>query len=151
VEIACERYHRERGFPAIPTWQQPPQDDRYPLRLISPKSPHRTHSQGSNISAVCEKAAHVLTMHPQDAAARGVVDGDMVRLFNAQGESRVRACLSEDIIPGVVCLPEGVWVELDAAGADVAGSANMFTTTKGTAPGMACIMHAVEVEVGKCA
>ena len=90
-------------------------------------------------------------MHPRDAAARGIADGDMVRLFNVQGESRISAYLSEDIVPGVVSLPEGIWVELDAAGVDVAGSANMFTATEGTAPGIACIMHAVGVEVEKCA
>jgi anaerobic selenocysteine-containing dehydrogenase len=151
VEIASERHQREWGFPAIPTWQPPPEDSRHPLRLISPKSPHRTHSQGSNIPAIRKKAAHTLTMHPRDAAARGIVDGDMVCLFNAQGGSYVRADLSEDIIPGVVCLPEGIWVELDAAGVDGAGAANMLTTTEGTAPGTACIMHAVGVEVGKCA
>ena len=119
------------------------------MRLISPKSPYRTHSQGSNIPAIRQQAAHALTMHPQDAAARGIVDGETVRLFNAQGVSHVPACLSEDIAPGVVCLPEGIWVELDTAGVDVAGSANMFTTTEGTAPGTACIMHAVGVEVDK--
>jgi len=151
VEIVSESYQREHGFPAFPTWQPPPEDDHYPLRLITPKSPYRTHSQGSNIPAISEKAAHRLTMHPQDAAARGIVDGDTVRLFNAQGASRITAHLSEDIVPGVVSLPEGVWVKLDAAGVDLAGSANMFTSSVGTAPGTACIMHGVGVEVDKFA
>jgi len=64
VEIASERYQRETGFPAIPTWQSPPEDSRYPLRLISPKSPHFTHSQGSNIAELRRRAAHALSMHP---------------------------------------------------------------------------------------
>ena len=75
VEIASERYERETGFPAIPTWQAPPQDLRYPLRLITPKSPHRTHSQGSNLSAIRQRASHALEMHPTDAAARGMPTG----------------------------------------------------------------------------
>ena len=50
-------------------------------------------------------------------------------------------------MPGVVCLPEGIWVDLDQDGVDQAGSANLFTSTAGTAPGTACIMHAVGVEV----
>jgi hypothetical protein len=37
VEIVCERYQRETGFPAIPTWQAPPHDPRYPLRLHYPE------------------------------------------------------------------------------------------------------------------
>ena len=50
-------------------------------------------------------------------------------------------------MPGVVSLPEGMWVELDGDGVDVAGAANMFTATDGTRPGTACIMHGVGVEV----
>jgi hypothetical protein len=42
---------------------------------------------------------------------------------------------------------EGIWVELDEQGLDRAGSANLFTSTQGTRPGMACIMHGVGVEV----
>ena len=37
--------------------QPTPEDSRYPLRLISPKSPHFTHSQGSNIPALRRRAA----------------------------------------------------------------------------------------------
>jgi anaerobic selenocysteine-containing dehydrogenase len=147
VEIASERYRQETGFPAIPTWQTPPEDARYPLRLITPKSPHRTHSQGSNIPEIRKKAGHALEMHPQDAAPRGIAHGDTVCLFNAQGVARVVVHLTNDITPGVVCLLEGVWVELDGQGIDRAGSANMFTATEGTRPGKACIMHAVGVEV----
>ena len=147
VEIASELYRKETGFPAIPTWQSPPEDERYPLRLITPKSPHRTHSQGSNIAEIRRKADHALEMHPQDAVQRGIAHGDTVALFNAQGVTRVIVHLTEDITPGVVCLPEGVWVEIDPQGIDQAGSANMLTSTDGTRPGVACIMHAVGVEV----
>jgi anaerobic selenocysteine-containing dehydrogenase len=146
VEIGCERYQQETGFPAYPTWQAPPQDARFPLRLITPKSPHRTHSQGSNILEIRKKADHALQMHPQDAAQRGIRDGDTVYLFNALGSARVLVQLTEDLTTGVVCLPEGVWVELDAGGIDQAGSANMFTSTEGTLPGVACIMHGMGVE-----
>jgi anaerobic dimethyl sulfoxide reductase subunit A len=147
VEIASGVYARETGFPAIPTWQAPPEDERYPLRLITPKSPHRTHSQGSNIPALRERDRHALSMHPQDAALRAIADGDAVCLSNAQGTVRVPVRLCDDLMPGVVSLPEGIWVELDAQGIDVGGAANMLTATEGTAPGVACIMHAVPVQV----
>jgi anaerobic dimethyl sulfoxide reductase subunit A len=147
VEIASQRYHLETGFPSIPTWQVRATDPQYPLSLITPKSLYRTHSQGSNIKLSREKAQHALEMNPQDGAARGIIEGDQVRLFNAQGEARIGVRLTEDMTPGVVCLPEGVWVELDADGVDTAGSANMFTCTHGTLPGIACIMHGLQVEV----
>lgn len=149
VEIASETYQRETGFAAIPTWQQPPRDRLYPLQLITPKSPLRTHSQGSNIPALRRQAPHALTMHPADAAPRAIADGDMVRLFNAQGETRVPVHLSGHLMPGVVSLPEGIWVELDADGIDIGGAANTLTATDGTRPGTACIMHGIGVEVSR--
>ena len=147
VEIASQRYHQETGFSAIPVWQTSAEDDRFPLRLITPKSALRTHSQGSSIAEIRAKADHALEMHPLDAAQRGIAHGDMVSLLNAQGAARVVVHLTEDLTPGVVSLMEGVWVELDEQGVDTAGSANMFTSTHGTRPGMACIMHGMSVEV----
>ena len=147
VEIASERYQHETGFPAIPTWQEPPADSRYPLRLITPKSRFYTHSQGSNIPEIREKAAHALVMNPEDAASRKITDGSLVYVFNEQGEAKITARLSDDLIRGVVCLPEGIWFELDEKGVDTAGAANILTSTQGTTPGLAVIMHAVGVEV----
>jgi anaerobic dimethyl sulfoxide reductase subunit A len=147
VEIACPRYAEETGFPDIPTWQAPPRDPRYPLLLVTPKSPHRTHSQGSGVAEIQRGSAHALELNPQDARARGIDSGERVRLFNAQGVVHVAARLSDDLSPGVVCMPEGVWFEPDREGHDLGGSANMVTSTQGTAPGVSCIMHGVGVEV----
>jgi anaerobic dimethyl sulfoxide reductase subunit A len=148
VEIASEKYRQVTGYPPFPTWQAPPEDSRFPLQLITPKSPYRTHSQGSNIAEIRKMANHALQMHPQDAAERGICDGDTVFLFNAQGTARVVVHLSMGLAPGVVCLPKGIWVDLDEGKIDQAGSANMFTSTEGTRPGIACIMHGMGVEVG---
>jgi anaerobic dimethyl sulfoxide reductase subunit A len=149
VEIASPRYADETGFPAYPTWQPPPADPRYPLLLITPKSPYRTHSQGSNLDEARAKAHHALEMNPQDAAQRGIRDGELVFLYNEQGAVRIPVRLTDGLVAGVVCLPEGVWFELDSSGLDLAGSANMLTATLGTLPGVNCIMHAVGVEVSK--
>ena len=146
IEIASERYHRETGFPAIPTWQPPPAPEGYPLLLVTPKSHRYTHSQTSFVPRR-GAAAHALTMHPADAASRGIGPGDRVRVFNDRGEGLVAVRLSEEVMPGVVSLPEGIWVRLDGEGRDQEGSANMFTATGGTAPAVANIMHGINVEV----
>ena len=145
VEIASPRYQAETGLPAFPTWQQPASDACYPLSLITPKTRFYTHSQ-SNFGDRGERPAHALTIHPLDAAARGIVEGAQVRILNAQGEGRVPAHLSPEIMPGVVSLPEGIWARIDAEGIDQAGSANMFTSTQGTHH-RNVIMHGVGVEV----
>jgi anaerobic dimethyl sulfoxide reductase subunit A len=147
VEIASQRYHFDTGFPAIPTWQPAPTDIRFPLRLISPKSSHFIHSQGGNIPEVRAREAPALAMNLEDGAVRGITDGDTVILENSRGTVHIPVRLTGDLIPGVVCLPEGIWVELNPEGIDTAGSANMITDTVGTDPTRAPIMHGVEVEV----
>jgi anaerobic dimethyl sulfoxide reductase subunit A len=146
IEIASDRYRQETGFPAIPTWQPPPEESGYPLRMITPKSRHYTHSQ-SNLTPLRGREAHALTMHPRDAASRGIEDGATVRVYNDQGEGLLIVRLSEEIMPGVVSLLEGIWVRLDGIGRDRGGSANMFTSTFGTMPAVANIMHGMSVEV----
>ena len=146
VEIASQRYAAETGLPAIPVWQGLSADSLYPLSLITPKSRFYTHSQ-SNFGSDRVRPAHALTIHPDDAAARGIEEGGQVRIFNDRGEGRVPAHLSDEIMPGVVCLPEGVWLRLDAAGLDQGGAANMFTSTEGTKAARNNIMHGMGVEV----
>jgi anaerobic selenocysteine-containing dehydrogenase len=147
VEISSQRYAEDTGLPPYPTWQPQPEDPRYPLRLLTPKQGHMTHAQGSNIPAVRAVYAHGLEMHPADAAARGITDGAAVQIFNDRGVVQTLARLTEGIMPGVVSLPEGIWVELDEDGVDRAGSANMLTSTTGTVASTMPIMHGIEVEV----
>jgi anaerobic dimethyl sulfoxide reductase subunit A len=149
VELASRAYQNATGGSAIPGWQAPPSDKRYPLQLISPKSALRTHSQGSNIAEIQKQEARCLSMHPSDAAKRGICSGKYAILFNEQGQARLPVRLSADIVPGVVCLPEGKWADLDNDGIDNGGSANMFTSTVGTAASLSAIMHGVGVEVEK--
>jgi anaerobic selenocysteine-containing dehydrogenase len=78
---------------------------RYPLALISPSS-DRTIS--STLAEYGFKEA-ALAMHPSDAAARGLEDGAQVRVHNELGEVVVRLKISDDMRPGVVNLPKGIW------------------------------------------
>jgi anaerobic selenocysteine-containing dehydrogenase len=70
-----------------------------------------------------------LLIHPDDAAGRGVADGDRVRLKSRVGEVTVPAELSTDVMPGVVSLPHG-WghdrdgVRLSIAAAHAGASIN---------------------------
>jgi anaerobic selenocysteine-containing dehydrogenase len=50
-----------------------------------------------------------LVMHPDDAAARGLRDGDAVRIHNDLGEVHVPLRVTGDVRPGVVTLPKGLW------------------------------------------
>src|SRR5262249_24187894 len=59
-----------------------PATERYPLALISPASERTISSTLGELPRPDVK----LTMHPDDARARGLEDGDLVRIFNELGE-----------------------------------------------------------------
>ncbi|MFZ2635719.1 MAG: molybdopterin dinucleotide binding domain-containing protein, partial [Rectinemataceae bacterium] len=84
-----------------------------------------------------------------DAKPRGIADGDRIRLRNERGSVVSAARLSDDIMPGTLSLPEGIWFDPGAAGEDLSGSANFLTSTAGTGATSACVMHAIPVEAEK--
>jgi anaerobic selenocysteine-containing dehydrogenase len=94
--------------------------DLYPLCLISPKSQNYLNSQFANMPRQrrLQGPQHLL-IHPDDAAARSVGDGDPVRLFNDRGEMCATAKLTEDVARGVVVSPLGAWREPDLGNATV--------------------------------
>jgi len=83
---------------------------RYPLTLMSHKHVHSAHSTHTTLPWILEMAPEPrLEMHPTDAAARGIAEGDVVRVFNGRGEFKTRAALSEGVKPGMVTVPQGYW------------------------------------------
>ena len=74
-------------------------------------------------------------IHPADAAARGIVDGQRVRVFNARGATVLPARVTDRIAPGVVSIKEGAWFALDATGQDTRGCANVLTADRASPAG----------------
>jgi anaerobic selenocysteine-containing dehydrogenase len=86
-------------------YQRDPATDRYPLALISPAS-DRTIS--STLGELPRPDAKLL-MHPEDAASRGLVDRDLVRVFNELGEVHCELGVTPSVRPRTVSLPKGLW------------------------------------------
>jgi anaerobic selenocysteine-containing dehydrogenase len=93
-------------------YQPDPGTREFPLTLISPAS-DRTIS--STLSELPRPEARLL-MHPDDAADRGLRDGDPVRVYNAAGEVRCHVQIGGWIRPGTVSLPKGLWRKHTANG-----------------------------------
>jgi anaerobic selenocysteine-containing dehydrogenase len=93
-------------------YQPDPATPEYPLALISPAS-EKTIS--STLAEIPRPEVRLL-MHPDDAAERGIGDGDEVRVFNALGEVRCNAGLGNWIRRGTVSLPKGLWSKHTANG-----------------------------------
>jgi anaerobic selenocysteine-containing dehydrogenase len=85
---------------------------KYPLTFLSTHTRFRTHSQYVNLTwlkEVTDLAEGFLEINPSDAKARGIAEGDVVRVYNDRGEMKVRARLTEGIKPGVVNCYQGGW------------------------------------------
>jgi anaerobic selenocysteine-containing dehydrogenase len=86
-------------------FQPDPATADYPLALISPAS-NRTIS--STLGELPRPQVR-LEMHPDDALARAIEDGDQVRIFNGLGEVRVQAHVTALVARSTVSMPKGVW------------------------------------------
>ena len=89
-----------------------PATSEFPLALISPAS-ERTIS--SMLSELPRPEVRLL-MHPDDAAARELKEGDPIRVFNERGEVRCNVAVGSWIRPGTVSLPKGLWRKHTANG-----------------------------------
>ena len=91
-------------------------------------------------------------IHPDDAAARGIADGDVVRIFNERGAILAGAVITEGLLPGVIQLSTGAWydpLEPGRIGAlDKHGNPNVLTPDKGTSSlGQGPSAHSALVEM----
>jgi anaerobic selenocysteine-containing dehydrogenase len=76
---------------------------RYPLAMISPPARHFLNSTFVNVKSLrAIEGEPLVEIHPQDASARGIASGAVVRVFNDRGEYRCKAEITERARPGVV-------------------------------------------------
>jgi len=96
----------DRDAPAgLYGYQPDPATTEFPLALISPASERSITS----MLAELPRPEVRLLMNPADAEARGLKDGDGVRVFNALGEVRCNLRVGGWIRRGTVSLPKGLW------------------------------------------
>jgi biotin/methionine sulfoxide reductase len=124
--------------PGHPAWL-PPAEDRFPLVLIANQPSTRLHSQldfGATSQAAKIHGREPVRLNSSDAAARGIADGDIVRLFNERGQCLAGAVLSEAMRPGVAQIATGAWYDPEDPAIDeplcVHGNPNVLTRDIGT-------------------
>jgi biotin/methionine sulfoxide reductase len=162
IEIFSERI---AGFnlpdcPGHPTWFEPlewlgaAEAQEWPLHMLSDQPARKLHSQldASPHSAAAKVAGREpIYLNPQDAAARGIADGDVVEVFNARGRSLAGAVVTADIMAGVVRLATGAWYDHDwQTGIEKHGNPNALTRDIG-ASGLSqgCTAQSCLVELRK--
>ena len=144
--------------PGHPAWLTPTDGPtaEHPLFLVANQPATRLHSQldfGGHSASQKRRGREVCSLHPDDAAARGISEGDIVRLYNQRGACLACATLTPDVMRGVIQLPTGAWYDpgFDALGRPLClhGNPNVLTRDQGTsrlAQGCAGQLTAVEVE-----
>jgi anaerobic selenocysteine-containing dehydrogenase len=120
----CEFYSetaKGMGLDPLPVYTPPresalsaPQLARnYPLAFISPPARNFLNSSFANLEFALQEAREpYLDIHPEDAAARGIAEGDAVRIYNGRGAFTVKARVSERVRPGVVAALSVWWKKL---------------------------------------
>ena len=136
----------------IESWEgrSDPLAKKYPLQLITTHLKRRALSQFDNIPWLKELQDQAVLINTEDARARGICDGDMVRVFNDRGEILIRARVTERIMTEVVDVPHGAWYAPDKNGVDRGGCANVLTSEE-YSPGGSFSYNTALVEVAKAA
>jgi anaerobic selenocysteine-containing dehydrogenase len=122
-EFYCEKLARD-GFDPLPTFTPPHEtlgNGPYPLNFLPRKHKDSLNSSYGHLPVMRrqEHEARALQMHPQDAAARGLNDGEDVRVFNARGAFVVPLKISSNVAPGTVATFWGWWDKLSGGKGNV--------------------------------
>ena len=127
--------------PGHPAWLPPtePVCARHPLVLVANQPVTRLHSQldfGGFSQAEKRRGREVVRINAVDAAARGIAEGAIVRLFNDRGACLASAAISDAVSPGVVQLATGAWYDPEPGDESkplcVHGNPNVLTRDIGT-------------------
>jgi anaerobic selenocysteine-containing dehydrogenase len=153
----CEFYSetaKAMGLDPLPTFTPPIESVQsaperaatYPLAVISPPQRHLLNSSFANLPLFLEseKEPH-LDIHPDDAAPRGIADGDWVRVHNDRGAFGARARVTDKARPGCVVAVSLWWRKLTPDGTN----ANQVTSQRLADMGNAATFYDVLVDVAK--
>lgn len=146
----CMLYNPEMD-PPLPRYQPIEYSEEevssYPFHLLTIKSPKNfLNSSHANVDYLLKKeGSPILDMNEEDAADKGIKDGDQVRAFNQRGEVLLIARIRRKVRKGVVCMPQGFWPSLVAGGS----SANALTDDRLTDMGRGGAIQEARVDVVK--
>ncbi|MEH7493486.1 molybdopterin dinucleotide binding domain-containing protein [Neobacillus niacini] len=108
-----ERFHNQetnaKKSPFVPVDFTPPlelPDSEYPFTLTTGRryESYNTHSQTRYYAAgvKVKQTEETVDIHPEDAQALGITDGDIVEVRSRRGELKVKAKITDQVVPGLV-------------------------------------------------
>jgi anaerobic selenocysteine-containing dehydrogenase len=120
---------------------------RFPLEFLSRKADNYMNTTFAHLDGHRKMEARKsqrLEMHPKDAEARGIGEGDAVRIWNDRGELRLTAIMNGSL-PAGVGAGQLDWAKLSAGG----GNVNALTSERLTDIGAGATFYSTLVEVGR--
>ena len=119
---------------------------RSPLVCISPPAHSFLNTTFANALRFIEREVRpVLRIHPDDAAARGIEDGNQVRVCNELGEVHLAAAVTAGLMPGTVLAPGVWWAKFSPDGRNI----NQITSSHETDMGASARFYDTVVWVEK--
>jgi anaerobic selenocysteine-containing dehydrogenase len=119
----------------LPNYETAGSSARYPLAMISPPARNFLNSTFVNVRSLrAIEGEPVLEISAEDALARGVQSGAVVRVFNDRGEYRCKAEVSPRARPGVVNGLGVWWRKLGLDGSNVNQLTSQHLTDMGRGP-----------------
>jgi anaerobic selenocysteine-containing dehydrogenase len=114
--------------------------EAFPLRLLTPNSKNRIHSQFGFLDLLRPlEPAPLLTLAPDDARARGLRTGQRARVFNGRGELFLQVRVDGGVRPGACFVPNGFWL--------AEGAVNLLSQGRETDMGHGAAFHDTCVQV----
>lgn len=102
----------QKGWDPLPRFEEITPQNKYPLNLIAAKTAHFLNSEYVNLGDG-RKATQIATavVHPDDALARDISSGDIISMFNDEGDIKLVADVSTNTQPGVISVAFGWWMK----------------------------------------
>jgi anaerobic selenocysteine-containing dehydrogenase len=153
----CELYSEQleaEGLPAVPEFIPPRESlrsapelaGRFPLALISPAAHAFLNSSFANLpKQLRQELRPFVEIHPRDATARGISDGDSVRAFNERGSCELAAVVTTRAREGVVVSPSVWWNKFSPGKTNI----NQLTSQRLTDMGGGATFYDALVEIEK--
>jgi molybdopterin guanine dinucleotide-containing S/N-oxide reductase-like protein len=142
-----------QGLDALPGFIPPTESrwgeaaKRFPLEFLPRKADNYMNSTFAHLDGhrkMEARKSQKLEMHPKDAEARGIADGDVIRIWNDRGALTLTAMMNESLPAGVVA-GQLDWAKLSGDG----GNVNSLTSERLTDLGAGATFYSTLVEVGK--
>ena len=148
IQIFSDKFasYNYEDFKGHPMWFEPKEwlgskelIKKYPLHLVSPHPTYRIHSQMDNtwVQNVHKvQGREPIRISPNDAKKFGVIDGEIVEVYNDRGSLLAGVVVTNTIRDGVVAIEEGAWYSPEETSLNKprcnSGQVNVLTSSRPT-------------------